>query len=174
MQQIYLDNASTTFPKPQAVADAVYQYITHAGTNISRVPRDHYRGPCFCHSRAALPLFRRRGQQCCLYEEHYRKPEYHHQGTAAQRRPCACYRYGAQRRHASAPANRHRATTDNAPTDAITFSRIPCDADGALRLDALPQLLRPNTKAIIMTHASNVCGTLQPLAQSAASAKSIT
>lgn len=36
MQQIYLDNASTTFPKPQAVADAVYQYITHAGTNISR------------------------------------------------------------------------------------------------------------------------------------------
>ena len=24
MQQIYLDNASTTFPKPQAVADAVY------------------------------------------------------------------------------------------------------------------------------------------------------
>ena len=28
MQQIYLDNASTTFPKPQAVADAVYQYIT--------------------------------------------------------------------------------------------------------------------------------------------------
>ncbi len=55
-------------------------------------------------------------------------------------------------------------TTDNAPTDAITFSRIPCDADGALRLDALPQLVRPNTKAIIMTHASNVCGTLQPLA----------
>ena len=36
MQQIYLDNASTTFPKPQAVADAVYQYITSAGTNISR------------------------------------------------------------------------------------------------------------------------------------------
>lgn len=36
MQQIYLDNASTTFPKPQAVADAVYQYITNTGTNISR------------------------------------------------------------------------------------------------------------------------------------------
>ena len=55
-------------------------------------------------------------------------------------------------------------TADNAPTDAITFSRIPCDAEGALCLDALPQLVRPNTKAIIMTHASNVCGTLQPLA----------
>ena len=55
-------------------------------------------------------------------------------------------------------------TTGNAPTDAITFSRIPCDAEGALRLDALPQLIRPNTRAIIMTHASNVCGTVQPLA----------
>lgn len=32
-------------------------------------------------------------------------------------------------------------------------------------LDTLPQLVRPNTKAIIMTHASNVCGTVQPLAQ---------
>lgn len=55
-------------------------------------------------------------------------------------------------------------TAGNAPTNAITFSRIPCDAEGALCLDALPQLVRPNTKAIIMTHASNVCGTLQPLA----------
>lgn len=110
MQQIYLDNASTTFPKPQTVADAVYQYITHAGTNISR-------GTCAASSEdLVLPpasnfaVFRRRGQQkCCLDEEHYRKPEYHHQRTAAQRRPCACYRNGAQRRHASAPANRHRA-----------------------------------------------------------------
>ena len=56
-------------------------------------------------------------------------------------------------------------TFDNAPADAITFSRIPCDAEGTLCLEALPQLVRPNTKAIIMTHTSNVCGTVQPLAQ---------
>lgn len=111
MQQIYLDNASTTFPKPQAVADAVYQYITHAGTNISR-------GTCATTTEDLV--FATREQLCRFFGGEDSKNvvftkniteslEYHHQGTAAQRRPCACYRYGAQRRHASAPANRHRA-----------------------------------------------------------------
>jgi cysteine desulfurase family protein len=50
----------------------------------------------------------------------------------------------------------------------LAISIIPCDKKGALplgsRLDSiLHQFLRPNTKAIIMTHASNVCGTILPL-----------
>ena len=36
MKQIYLDNASTSFPKPKEVADAVYQYMTGVGSNIGR------------------------------------------------------------------------------------------------------------------------------------------
>lgn len=36
MRQIYLDNASTSFPKPKAVADAVYKYMTEGGANIGR------------------------------------------------------------------------------------------------------------------------------------------
>ena len=36
MKQIYFDNASTTFPKPREVADAVYQYMTGVGSNIGR------------------------------------------------------------------------------------------------------------------------------------------
>ena len=35
-ERIYLDNASTTFPKPPIVAKAVYSYMTEAGTNIGR------------------------------------------------------------------------------------------------------------------------------------------
>ena len=33
---IYLDNASTTFPKPEAVPQAVYRYMTAQGANINR------------------------------------------------------------------------------------------------------------------------------------------
>ena len=36
MQQIYLDNASTSFPKPREVSDAVYHYMTGVGSNIGR------------------------------------------------------------------------------------------------------------------------------------------
>ena len=35
-EKIYLDNGSTTFPKPTVVADAVYHYMTRIGSNINR------------------------------------------------------------------------------------------------------------------------------------------
>ena len=47
----------------------------------------------------------------------------------------------------------------------VTFSRIPCDPQGALRTDFLEMLLTPSTRALVLTHASNVCGTLMPLAE---------
>ena len=36
MKKIYFDQASTTFPKPQAVPDAMYRYMTQIGSNINR------------------------------------------------------------------------------------------------------------------------------------------
>lgn len=36
MKKRYLDNASTSFPKPREVADAVYRYMTEIGSNINR------------------------------------------------------------------------------------------------------------------------------------------
>ena len=33
MDTIYFDNASTTFPKPRAVPDAMYDYMTRVGSN---------------------------------------------------------------------------------------------------------------------------------------------
>lgn len=40
---------------------------------------------------------------------------------------------------------------------------VPAGPDGALDYDALPKLLRPNTKAIVCTHASNLTGDLLDL-----------
>lgn len=166
MQQIYLDNASTTFPKPQAVADAVYQYITHAGTNISR-------GTCATNTEDLV--FATREQLCRFFGgEDSKNVVFTKNITESLNIIIKGLLHSGD--HVLVTAMEHNAvmrplqqigtelTTDNAPIDAITFSRIPCDAEGTLRLNALPQLVRPNTKAIIMTHASNVCGTLQSLA----------
>ena len=167
MQQIYLDNASTTFPKPQVVADAVYQYITHAGTNISR-------GTCATSSENLV--YTTRELLCEFFGAEDSKNVIFTKNVTESLNIVikGLLRSGD---HVLVSAMEHNAvmrplqqigtelTTDNAPADAITFSRIPCDAEGALRLDALPQRIRPNTKAIIMTHASNVCGTVQPLAE---------
>lgn len=167
MQQIYLDNASTTFPKPQAVADAVYQYITNTGTNISR-------GTCVTNTEDLV--FATREQLCRFFGGEDSKNVVFTKNITESLNIIikGLLRSGD---HVLVSAMEHNAvmrplrqigaelTLDNAPADAITFSRIPCNEEGALCLDALPQLVRPNTKAIIMTHASNVCGTVQPLAQ---------
>lgn len=167
MQQIYLDNASTTFPKPQAVADAVYQYITHAGTNISR-------GTCVTNTEDLV--FATRELLCRFFGgEDSKNVVFTKNITESLNIIIKGLLHSGD--HVLVSAMEHNAvmrplqqigaelTLDNAPADAITFSRIPCNEEGALCLDTLPQLVRPNTKAIIMTHASNVCGTVQPLAQ---------
>lgn len=167
MQQIYLDNASTTFPKPQAVVDAVYQYITHTGTNISR-------GTCATNTEDLV--FATRELLCRFFDGEDSKNIVFTKNITESLNIIikGLLRSGD---HVLVSAMEHNAvmrplrqigaelTLDNAPADAITFSRIPCNEEGALCLDALPQLMRSNTKAIIMTHASNVCGTVQPLAQ---------
>lgn len=166
MQQIYLDNASTSFPKPKAVADAVYQYMTQTGTNIGRGT---------CATKAEDIVFTTRQQLCEFFHgddcknviftkniteslnvlikgllrpsDHVLVSSMEHNAVM---RPLA--QIGAE------------LTANHAPADSITFSRIPCDAQGNLLLEKLPSLLRPNTKAVILTHASNVCGTVLPLA----------
>ncbi len=45
----------------------------------------------------------------------------------------------------------------------VSFSRIPCRADGTLVPDSMENLLRENTKLVLCLHASNVCGTLLPV-----------
>ena len=47
----------------------------------------------------------------------------------------------------------------------VQFDRIPCNVRGELELDALEGMIRPNTRAIAMMHASNVCGTVLPISQ---------
>lgn len=46
----------------------------------------------------------------------------------------------------------------------VVHKTVACNAYGELDLDDFKSLLTPKTKAVVMTHASNVSGTLQPLA----------
>ena len=167
MQTIYLDNASTTFPKPQVVADAVYQYMTQAGTNIGRGT---------CAAKAEDIVFATRQQLCEFFHGDDCKNVVFTKNITESLNVLikGLLRPGD---HVLVSALEHNAvmrplqqtgtelTNNNAPADSITFSRIPCDTEGKLLIEKLPALMRPNTKAVIMTHASNVCGTVLPLAE---------
>lgn len=47
----------------------------------------------------------------------------------------------------------------------VEFDRVPCNQQGELLIDQMEGMIRPNTKAVLMLHASNVCGTLMPVEQ---------
>ena len=47
----------------------------------------------------------------------------------------------------------------------ITWDLAPFDGRGFVDPDAVAALLRPNTRLVVMCHASNVLGTLQPVAE---------
>ena len=45
----------------------------------------------------------------------------------------------------------------------VTYDVAPTDIEGVVHPQDVEELIRPETKAIIMTHASNVCGTVVPI-----------
>ncbi len=158
MNKIYLDNASTTFPKPESVPKAVYNYMTNIGANINRgTYEDAYSAEevVFTTREMISELFN--GGDCkkviftrnitesinLLLKGFLRKGDHI---------ICSSMEHNAVMR----PLNQ---LTEYG----IEFSRIPCDTEGNLLLDSLEGLIKPNTKAIITLHASNVCGTVMPI-----------
>ena len=176
MKQIYLDNASTSFPKPKEVADAVYQYMTGVGSNIGR-------GGYSSAYAAEEAVFSARQLLCDFFGgEDPKNVVFTKNITEALNvlirgllRPGDHVLVSSMEHNAVMRPlqllGRELEPGEIAPADAITFSRIPCDEEGALKLEALPKLVQKRTRAIVMTHASNVCGTLMPIARVSAFCK---
>ena len=168
MKQIYLDNASTTFPKPREVADAVYQYMTGVGSNIGR-------GGYTSAYAAEEAVFAARQLLCDFFGgEDAKNVVFTKNVTEALNVIIRGLLQPGD--HVLVSAMEHNAVMrplqligreleagEQAPAAVISFSRIPCDSEGNLELEALPRLVQQRTKAVIMTHASNVCGTLLPI-----------
>ena len=169
MQNIYLDNAITSFPKPPEVAAAMYQYMTGNGCNINRSTSSDA-------VSAADAVYEVRQLLCDFFHaEDVKNVVFTKNITEALNVIIKGYLRPGD--HVLVSSLEHNAVMrplqqigeefigEGQNNFTITFSRIPVDSEGCLLLHKLPQLIRPNTKAVIMTHASNVCGTLLPLAE---------
>jgi cysteine desulfurase family protein len=47
----------------------------------------------------------------------------------------------------------------------IEVTKVTCAGDGSIKLEDIEKAIRPNTTTIVITHASNVTGTLMPIAE---------
>ena len=160
MDKIYMDNACTSFPKPPTVATAVCDFIENYGVNINR---GSY-GPAYemenvvYQTRVALSrLFGYPDCKNVIFTANIT--------TSLNMVLKGLLRPGDHVLVSSMEHNAVMRPLVQLTRDGVSFDRIPCTKQGELRLKEAATLVRPNTKAVIMTHASNVCGTVMPLTE---------
>ena len=158
MERIYLDNASTSFPKAEGVAEAVYHYLKDCGCNINRGGYDEA-------YQAEETVLRTRQQLTELFHgPDCRNVVFTRNITESLNVLLKGFLKAGD--HVLVSAMEHNAVMRpliQLTEQGVSFDRIPCMADGTLDISAMDRLLRENTRAVVMLHASNVCGTLMPV-----------
>lgn len=158
MNRIYLDQASTSFPKAPGVAQAMVDYQTMNGVNVNR--------GCYSSAYSAEEV---------IYETRQLLAELFHFSkcknviftpNVTTSLNFILKGFLKPGDHILVSAMEHNAVMRPVVQLAslgISFDRIPCRTDGSMILEKVEELIRPETKAIVTLHASNVCGTRMPL-----------
>lgn len=158
MEKIYLDNASTTFPKPESVAQAVYKYMTGSGVNINR--------GCYDDAYEVEELVLETRELIC---ELFNGPDCRNvifTKNVTESLNVIIKGFLKSGDHVLVSSMEHNAVMRplvQMEKSGVEFTRIPCEEDGSLCLEKMEECCRENTKAVIMMHASNVCGTVMPV-----------
>lgn len=153
---VYLDNAATSYPKAPGVASAMADYVEKVGATINR---SSYASA----QEAGLVTLSLRERLCRLFN--------HPDPTHAVLTPGATAGLNMVIKgllrpgdHCLVSSMEHNAVMRplvQLERGGVAFERIPCDAQGRLRLEALPGMIKLNTRLVVMAHGSNVCGTVQ-------------
>ena len=158
MNYIYLDNASTTFPKAPNVASAMADYITNCGININR-------GSYALAYDVEDIIYTTRQRLHTLFNGHDPSHVIFTQNVTMSLNMVikGLLKAGDHVLVSSMEHNAVMRPLTQLLDKGITFDTIPCDSTGSIQMDSIEPLIRPNTVALIINHASNVCGTIQPL-----------
>lgn len=158
MDYIYLDNASTSFPKAPTVATAMSDYITNRGININR-------GSYALAYDVEDIIYTTRQRLNTLFNGHDPSHVIFTQNVTMSLNMVikGLLKSGDHVLVSSMEHNAVMRPLTQLLDKGIAFDIIPCDKTGSIQLESMDSLIRPNTVALIINHASNVCGTIQPL-----------
>lgn len=158
MKDIYFDNSSTSFPKAPNVGRAMREFIENGAFNINRGSYEgaYEAGSAVLDTREMLKdLFNCPNSKNVVFTpsvtyslnffiKGFLKPGDHVLVTSVEHN--AVMRPLVQMEKLG-----------------VEFDAVPCDEEGGVTADDFRAYIKENTKAIITTHASNVCGTIIPI-----------
>ena len=158
MKDIYFDNSSTSFPKAPNVGRAMWEFIENGAFNINRGSYEgaYEAGSAVLDTREMLKdLFNCPNSKNVVFTpsvtyslnffiKGFLKPGDHVLVTSVEHN--AVMRPLVQMEKLG-----------------VEFDAVPCDEEGGVTADDFRAYIKENTKVIITTHASNVCGTIIPI-----------
>ena len=158
MKNLYMDNGATSFPKAPGVSESMCNYLNHVGASVNR-------GVYHNSHEAENTLYETRELLCSLFD--FDQPE-NVVFTKNVTESLNVLLKGFFRKgdHVIVSSVEHNAVMR--PLNAlkergIDYTRIMCDSNGAISGEDILPAIKPNTKAVVMTHASNVSGTILSL-----------
>ena len=156
---VYLDNASTSFPKPKAVCDSIYNFLANIGGNSGRsnhtnaLESNRY----VFYTRENIALF-------------FNFPKIENvifTNNITSSLNILINGILKKGDHVITSSIEHnsviRPLWNLKESNIIDLDITEANSLGIINVESIKALIKPNTKLIILTHASNVLGTIQPI-----------
>jgi len=163
---IYLDNAATSWPKPDCVHEAMLRYMRDVGANPGRS------GHRLANEAERIRLDAREALAELFGATNPMRVIFTHNATTALNLVIrGLLPPGA---HAVTTGMEHNAVMRPLRAleqQGVSLSVVPCRPDGTLEPEALDEHIRPATRLIVANQASNVCGTVLPIREMGAVAR---
>jgi len=156
MRYVYMDNGATSFPKAPGVAESMADYILNVGTNVNR-------GAYSSSFKAENIVYETRELLCELFR--FNKPEnVIFTKNITESMNVLIKGLLKEKDHVIVSSMEHNAVMRPLNSlNKVEYTKVLCSKTGVLSIEDVENSIKPNTKAIIMTHASNVCGTILDL-----------
>jgi len=164
---IYLDNAATTFPKPLAVPEAIYDYIVNNGGTSGRGSYEKAiiaDGLVYQTRKKLAKLFNHNDPKTVVFTS-----------SVTESLNLALQGILKPGDHVVTSSLEHNAVWRCLKTLerdlGIYISMVPATEQGETDISDVEAAITPDTKVIVFTHASNVLGTIQPIGEIGALAR---
>lgn len=158
MKKIYLDNGATSYPKAPGIENVISDYLINCGSSVNRSTYSD----AFSTENT---IFETRELLCSLFN--FNNPN-NVVFTKNITESLNVILKGLLKSgdHVIVSSMEHNAIMrplNSLSKNGITYSKVPCSKKGCLVPKDIEKYINKNTKAIVMTHCSNVCGTILPI-----------
>jgi cysteine desulfurase family protein len=151
-----MDNGATSYPKAPGVGESMSDYILNIGTNVNR-------GAYSSSFKAENTVYETRELLCELF--HFNKPEnVVFTKNITESLNVLLKSLLKENDHVIVSSMEHNAVMRPLNSlNKVEYTKVMCSERGELNIEDVEKAIRENTKAVIMTHASNVCGSILDL-----------